>query len=82
MGLNILKAMQSGRNCQTEPISSKVLFPLILAKPQDLNKKSFQGSQLAVIEISDPAVVRLLNPDPHTGQSVFSAKVTEIPGAG
>ena len=35
-----------------------------------------------VIEIADPAVVRLLNPNPYAEESVFAAEDSEIPGAG
>ena len=34
------------------------------------------------MEIADPAVVWVLNPDPYTRRSVFTAEVTEISGAG
>ena len=35
-----------------------------------------------VIEIADPAVVRLLNTDPYKEESVVAAEVSEIPRAG
>lgn len=35
-----------------------------------------------MIEIADPAVVRLLNPNPYAEESVFAAEDSEIPGAG
>jgi len=34
------------------------------------------------MDIADPAVVRLLNPNQYTEESVFAAEDSEIPGAG